>query len=84
MMRVGPLEKKVETWCAWAPVADEDDVPLRNDAHLRVTTAQAVTELRVARMLQRRVIGEALEGGGTSEIQKKTMARRVPGLPPSP
>jgi len=60
MMPVGPLEKKVEALVGWAREATRDGGPVRASAAARRTVAQAVTQLEVARMLQRRVIGEAL------------------------
>jgi len=61
MMPVGPLEKKVEAWCEWARSSSCDGEPLRRDPRLRSQIAHHVTELQVARMLQRRVISEALK-----------------------
>jgi alkylation response protein AidB-like acyl-CoA dehydrogenase len=58
MMPVGPLEKKVEALVAWAREAR----PVREDPVARARIARAVTELEVARMLQRRVISAALKG----------------------
>jgi alkylation response protein AidB-like acyl-CoA dehydrogenase len=63
MMPVGPLERKVEAFCDWVRDAERDGEPLRADPCVRKTVAQAVTGLEVARMLQRRVIGEAVKGG---------------------
>jgi hypothetical protein len=61
MMPVGPLEKKVEALTGWARGASRDGAPVRCDGRARRTVAQAVTQLEVARMLQRRVISEALK-----------------------
>jgi alkylation response protein AidB-like acyl-CoA dehydrogenase len=61
MMPVGPLEKKVEALTDWARAAVRDGVPVRKDPRVRRTTAQAVAQLEVARLLQRRVISEALK-----------------------
>ena len=61
MMPVGPLEKKVEAVTDWARTAKRDGKPVREDAHVRRMVAQATTQLEVARMLQRRVISEALK-----------------------
>jgi 3-oxocholest-4-en-26-oyl-CoA dehydrogenase alpha subunit len=61
MMPVGPLEKKVEALTEWARAATRDGAPVRRDAQVRRTVAQAATQLEVARMLQRRVISAALE-----------------------
>ncbi len=60
MMPVGPLERKVEALCDEVARARRDGRPLREDPVVRRTVAQAVTQLEVARMLQRRVISEAL------------------------
>jgi alkylation response protein AidB-like acyl-CoA dehydrogenase len=60
MMPVGPLEKKVEALCDYVRGAVRDGAPLREDPRVRRSIAQAVTQLEVARMLQRRVISEAL------------------------
>jgi alkylation response protein AidB-like acyl-CoA dehydrogenase len=62
MMPVGPLEMKVEALVAWVRGAQRDGGPVASDPRARRTVAQAVTQLEVARMLQRRVIGEALTG----------------------
>jgi alkylation response protein AidB-like acyl-CoA dehydrogenase len=61
MMPVGPLEMKVAALCDWASQAECDGEPVRSDPRVRRMVAQAVTQLEVARMLQRRVIGEALK-----------------------
>jgi hypothetical protein len=60
MMPVGPLEQKVAALCAFVRDALRDGAPLREEPRVRRTIAQAVTQLEVARMLQRRVISEAL------------------------
>jgi len=60
MMPVGPLEQKVAALCAFVRGATRDGAPLREDPRVRRSVAQAVTQLEVARMLQRRVISEAL------------------------
>jgi hypothetical protein len=62
MMPVGPLETKVEALVAWAREAERDGRPLRDDPLVRQRIAELVTRLEVARMLQRRVISEALRG----------------------
>ncbi len=61
MMPVGPLETKVEALVGWAREAARDGAPVRRDARVRRSVAQAATQLEVARMLQRRVISEALK-----------------------
>jgi alkylation response protein AidB-like acyl-CoA dehydrogenase len=61
MMPVGPLEKKVEALSDWVRAATRDGEPRRADPEARRAIAQAVTQLEVARMLQRRVISEALK-----------------------
>lgn len=63
MMPVGPLEKKVEALCEWVRTARRDGEPLRASAKARKAVAQLTTQLEVARMLQRRVISEAVKGG---------------------
>jgi alkylation response protein AidB-like acyl-CoA dehydrogenase len=63
MMPVGPLEKKVEAFCDHLRAARRDGAPLREDPHARRCVAWTITELEVARMLQRRVICEAVKGG---------------------
>ena len=63
MMPVGPLEKKVEALCEWVRTARRDGDPLRTSAKARRSIAQLATQLEVARMLQRRVISEAVKGG---------------------
>jgi alkylation response protein AidB-like acyl-CoA dehydrogenase len=63
MMPLGPLEKKVEALCDHVRTAVRDDTPLRADPGVRRVIAAAVTELEVARVLQRRVIAAALRGG---------------------
>jgi alkylation response protein AidB-like acyl-CoA dehydrogenase len=60
MMPVGPLEEKVEALVSWAKSAARDGEPARRDPLVRARLARAVTELEVARMLQRRVISAAL------------------------
>ncbi len=63
MMPVGPLEMKVESLCEWVRTAQRDGEPLRANAKARRHVAQLATQLEVARMLQRRVISEAVKGG---------------------
>jgi hypothetical protein len=63
MMPVGPLEKKVEALCEWVRTARRDGEALRANAKARRSVAQLATQLEVARMLQRRVISEAVKGG---------------------
>lgn len=60
MMPIGPLEKKVEALLDWLRMARRDGAPLREDANARRTAARIATQLEVARLLQRRVISEAL------------------------
>ncbi len=63
MMPVGPLERKLEALCEHVRGATRDGEPLRRDPRVRSTVARLATELEVSRMLQRRVIGEAVKGG---------------------
>jgi alkylation response protein AidB-like acyl-CoA dehydrogenase len=60
MMPVGPLEKKVEALIDWARETLRDAKAVKDDPVVRSRVARAVTELEVARMLQRRVISAAL------------------------
>jgi alkylation response protein AidB-like acyl-CoA dehydrogenase len=60
MMPVGPLEKKVEALVDWVRASHRDGEPVRGDPRARRAVAEAVTKLEVARMLQRRVISQAL------------------------
>jgi alkylation response protein AidB-like acyl-CoA dehydrogenase len=60
MMPVGPLEKKVEALVGWAREALRDAKAVKDAPVVRSRIARAVTELEVARMLQRRVISAAL------------------------
>jgi hypothetical protein len=62
MMPVGILERKVEALREYVAGVTHEGQPLRNDPVVRRTMAQLVTQLEVARMLQRRVIHEALKG----------------------
>jgi hypothetical protein len=62
MMPVGPLEMKVESLCEWVRTAHRDGEPLRTDAKARRHVPQLATQLEVARMLQCRVISEAVKG----------------------
>jgi hypothetical protein len=63
MMPVGPLEMKALALCEWVRTARRDGEPLRTSAKARSHVAQLATQLEVARMLQRRVISEAVKGG---------------------
>ena len=63
MMPVGPLEMKVAALCDWVRTARRDGEPLRASAKARSAVAQLATQFEVARMLQRRVISEAVKGG---------------------
>jgi alkylation response protein AidB-like acyl-CoA dehydrogenase len=63
MMPVGPLEMKTAALCEWVRTARRDGRPMRRDPRARKAVAQLATQLEVARMLQRRVISEAVKGG---------------------
>jgi alkylation response protein AidB-like acyl-CoA dehydrogenase len=63
MMPVGPVETKVEALCSWAREARRDGRRVRENPLLRGRIAALVTQLEVSRMLQRRVICEAVKGG---------------------
>ena len=73
MMPVGPLEKKVEALVDHVRSARRDGRPLREDPEVRARIARLATDLEVSRMLQRRVISEALGDGipTTSSSQYK-------------
>jgi alkylation response protein AidB-like acyl-CoA dehydrogenase len=73
MMPVGPLEKKVEALVDHVRSAHRDGRPLREDPEVRARIARLATDLEVSRMLQRRVISEALGDGipTTSSSQYK-------------
>jgi alkylation response protein AidB-like acyl-CoA dehydrogenase len=60
MMPIGFLETKVAALTGWVRSAERDGRPLRRDPRVRQTMAQIHAQLEVARMLQRRVISEAL------------------------
>jgi hypothetical protein len=62
MMPIGPLETKTQALVDHVRSATRDGRPLREDPVARSRVAQAVTQLEVARMLQRRVISEAVRG----------------------
>ncbi|MFN7950927.1 MAG: acyl-CoA dehydrogenase family protein [bacterium] len=55
MMPIGAMEMKVDTLCKWVMRAERDGAPLRDDPVARHTIALLVTQLEVARMMQRRV-----------------------------
>jgi alkylation response protein AidB-like acyl-CoA dehydrogenase len=63
MLPVGPVEKKVEALVDHVRTATRDGEPLRDDPRVRGKIAELVTQLEVSRVLQRRVICEALKGG---------------------
>ena len=60
MLPVGPHEMKVQALCDWVRDETRDGEPLREQAAARHAVARMVTGLEVARLLQRRVISEAL------------------------
>jgi alkylation response protein AidB-like acyl-CoA dehydrogenase len=62
MMPIGPLETKTQAFVDHVRTATRDGRPLREDPVARARVAQAATQLEVARMLQRRVISEAVRG----------------------
>ncbi len=53
----------MEALCDWVRTAERDGEPLCEDPIVRSKIAQLTTELAVSRVLQRRVICEALKGG---------------------
>jgi hypothetical protein len=61
MLPIGPMEMKVEAFTQWAREATLDGEPVRHDPKVRQVAAQMTTQLEVARMLQRKVISEALK-----------------------
>ena len=63
MMPVGPLEMKVEALLGWVREARGDGGRLADDPLVRSKIARITTDLEVSRLLQRRVISEALGGG---------------------
>ena len=63
MMPVGPLEMKLEALVDFVATEERDGSALREDPCVRQTLAQLLSQLEVARMLQRRVISEAVKGG---------------------
>ena len=62
MMPVGPLERKLEALCSHLAGAEREGRPLRDEPRVRGRVAALVTALEVARMLQRRVVSEAVKG----------------------
>jgi len=68
MMPVGPLEKKVEALFDWVRSEERDGERVSLDPGVRSRVAQIATELEVSRLLQRRVISDAL-GGGIPTVQ---------------
>jgi len=62
MMPIGPLEMKTRALVDHVRAAARDGRALREDPVARARVAQAETQLEVARMLQRRVISEAVKG----------------------
>ena len=60
MMPVGPLEMKLAALALWTRGAVRDGAPLARDPGVRHRIARAATEVAVSRVLQRRVISEAL------------------------
>ena len=63
MMPVGVLEEKVHSLVDWVKDRKRDGEPLKDDPKVRAKVARCRTELEVSRMLQRRVISEALRDG---------------------
>ena len=60
MMPVGPLEMKAKALVEHVQGASRDGAPLAHDPEVRRRIAAVATDLEVSRMLQRRVISEAL------------------------
>ena len=63
MLPIGPLEEKVDALVGFVACEERDGEPLRRNPRTRREIAQIVTRLEVARMLQRRVLAEAVKGG---------------------
>ena len=63
MMPIGPLEMKVAALVGHLRQATRDGRPLREEPEVRSRIARIAADLEVARMLQRRVISEAVKGG---------------------
>ncbi|MCE2392280.1 MAG: acyl-CoA dehydrogenase family protein [Proteobacteria bacterium] len=61
MMPIGPLEEKARALFDYLREERRDGQPLRREPRVRSAAAQIATQLRVAQLLQRRVIGEALK-----------------------
>lgn len=62
MMPVGPLEMKVQALAGELRRARRAGRPLRADPRVRSAAARIATELEVARVLQKRVVSEAVKG----------------------
>jgi alkylation response protein AidB-like acyl-CoA dehydrogenase len=62
MLPVGPHEMKIAALCDFVRHGTRDGRSLRDDPRIRGTIARLVAELEVARMLQRKVVSEALAG----------------------
>ena len=62
MLPVGPHEMKIGALCDFVRQATSDGRALADDPVVRGTIGRLVTQLEVARMLQRKVISEALAG----------------------
>ncbi|MFQ5416166.1 MAG: acyl-CoA dehydrogenase family protein [Myxococcota bacterium] len=63
MMPIGPVERKIETLRDYLASSERDGVLLRDDPCVRRALARLVTDLEVARMLQRQVVALAVKGG---------------------
>ena len=61
MLPIGPMEMKVGAFIEWACEARLDGEAVCDDPKVRQVAAQMSTQLEVARMLQRKVISEALK-----------------------
>lgn len=70
MMPLGVLEAKIEAFCEWVRTETRDGEPLRRDPVVRRTVADLVARFEATRMLQHRVIAEALKGVPTVSSSK--------------
>ncbi len=70
MMPLGVLETKIEAFCEWVRMETRDGEPRRRDPVVRHTVADLMARFEAARMLQHRVIAEALKGVPTVSSSK--------------
>lgn len=80
MFTFSPIQQRLEELVDYVRSETRDGVPLREDAHVRKTVAQLVTQAEVARVLGLRFVSKALKGGKPPTVEASEYKLNATGL----